>query len=66
MASTPPQIPDVTAEGIGLCETLRGDFVSYLNHHDSEVAGLVRVLQKRALNPSASGPDRAGTVAPAR
>lgn len=63
MHAAPPKILDVTAEGLSLRETLRSDFVSYLNRHDGNIDGLIGVLRERAQSQSGFGLRTAGAAA---
>ena len=55
MHAAPPRILDVTAEGLSLRETLRSDFVSYLNQHGGNIDGLIGVLRQRAATQGGFG-----------
>ena len=62
MRAAPPRILDVTAEGLSLRETLRSDFVSYLNRHDGSIDGLISVLRERARSQGGFGLRTAGAA----
>jgi phospholipid transport system substrate-binding protein len=48
MQEKPARILDVAAGGISVRKMERSDFVSYLNHHDGDIDGLIELLRRRA------------------
>ncbi len=48
MNARPPRIRDVVAEGISLRATQRSDYLSYLRHHDGDIAAFIAVLRSRS------------------